>query len=175
IFITTPWYEPFGITPLEAMACGTPVIGSKVGGIKYSVIDGKTGMLIPPKEPEILAERMRLLINNPQIRTAMSEAAIEHVNQNFTWSKVASDIDAIYRSIRPAKPWVESSAVQAYFAEAQQTFHQASEAMSSDIILAADYMATALSKGNKILICGNGGSAAESQHFAAELVGRFEI
>jgi len=175
LFVTTPWYEPFGITPLEAMACGTPVIGSNVGGIKYSVVDGKTGLLIPPREPELLADRMRLLLNNPQIRAAMSQAALQHVNQNFTWSKVADDIHQIYQSIPPATPWVEVSAVEAYFLEAQQTFLQASDAMSSDIILAAEYMAAALAKGNKILICGNGGSAAESQHFAAELVGRFEI
>ncbi|MFN3403070.1 MAG: glycosyltransferase [Cytophagaceae bacterium] len=54
IFISTPWYEPFGITPLEAMACGTPVIGSNVGGIKYSVEHGRTGFLVPPDDPEIL-------------------------------------------------------------------------------------------------------------------------
>src|SRR5690606_16909161 len=56
VFITTPWYEPFGITPLEAMACGTPVIGSNVGGIKYSVADGKTGFLVEPKKPAELAD-----------------------------------------------------------------------------------------------------------------------
>ena len=49
VFVTTPWYEPFGITPLEAMACGTPVIGADVGGIRYSVADGVTGLLVPPK------------------------------------------------------------------------------------------------------------------------------
>lgn len=43
VFVTTPWYEPFGITPLEAMACGTPVIGSNVGGVKFTVSDGETG------------------------------------------------------------------------------------------------------------------------------------
>ncbi|HEU4632919.1 MAG TPA: glycosyltransferase, partial [Flavisolibacter sp.] len=53
IFITTPWYEPFGITPLESMACGTPVIGADVGGIKFSVKDGETGYLIPPKDPQL--------------------------------------------------------------------------------------------------------------------------
>ena len=175
VFITTPWYEPFGITPLEAMACGTPVIGSNVGGIKYSVVDGKTGLLIPPKEPEILAESIRLLLCNPPIRNAMSKAAIEHVHQSFTWEKVASDVHQIYQSVPVKIPWVETSAVESYFTEAQETFQRASEAMSKDIILAAEQMADALSKGNKILICGNGGSAAESQHFAAELVGRFEI
>ena len=49
VFVTTPWYEPFGITPLEAMACGTPVVGANVGGIKFTVVDGKTGFLVPPR------------------------------------------------------------------------------------------------------------------------------
>ena len=49
IFVSTPWYEPFGITPLEAMASGTVVIGSNVGGIKYSVVDGQTGFLVHQK------------------------------------------------------------------------------------------------------------------------------
>src|SRR5205085_10446449 len=43
VFVTTPWYEPFGITPVEAMACARPVIGSDVGGIKSTVVDGETG------------------------------------------------------------------------------------------------------------------------------------
>ncbi len=44
VFISTPWYEPFGITPLEAMACGTPVIGANVGGIKHTVVDERNGL-----------------------------------------------------------------------------------------------------------------------------------
>src|SRR5690606_25842365 len=71
IFITTPWYEPFGITPLEAMACGTPVIGSNVGGLKYSIIDGKTGFLVEPKQPKPLAERIELLIKNPALLSSL--------------------------------------------------------------------------------------------------------
>ncbi len=67
VFVTTPWYEPFGITPIEAMACGTPVIGSNVGGIKFTVKDGETGYLVPPNEPELLAERLLHLLKNPQL------------------------------------------------------------------------------------------------------------
>lgn len=48
VFVTTPWHEPFGITPLEAMACARPVVGSAVGGVKYSIQDGVTGLLVPP-------------------------------------------------------------------------------------------------------------------------------
>src|SRR4051794_24912405 len=51
VFVSVPWYEPFGITPVEAMACGTPVVGSNVGGIKYTVRDGETGYLVPPRDP----------------------------------------------------------------------------------------------------------------------------
>src|SRR5262249_58509935 len=51
VFVTTPWYEPFGITPVEAMACGTPVVGAAVGGIRSTVVDGQTGFLVPPRDP----------------------------------------------------------------------------------------------------------------------------
>src|SRR5437868_12629561 len=68
IFITTPWYEPFGITPLEAMACGTPVIGSNVGGTKYSVDNNKTGFLVPPNNAEMLAQQIELLLYNEKLR-----------------------------------------------------------------------------------------------------------
>ena len=65
VFVTTPWYEPFGITPLEAMACGIPVIGSRVGGLQYSVVEGETGFLVPPHDPPALAVRIAQLHADP--------------------------------------------------------------------------------------------------------------
>ncbi|MFX6637343.1 glycosyltransferase, partial [Acinetobacter baumannii] len=65
VFVTTPWYEPFGITPLEAMACGRPVIGADVGGIRHTVVDGETGYLVPPHDPPALAERLKWLHDDP--------------------------------------------------------------------------------------------------------------
>ena len=56
IFVTTLWYEPFGITPVTAMACGTSVIGSRVEGIKFTVREGQNGYLVAPNDPEVLAE-----------------------------------------------------------------------------------------------------------------------
>src|SRR5690606_8187456 len=57
VCVSTPWYEPFGMTALEAVGCGTPLIGSTVGGIQYSVADGKTCFVVPPKDPVALAEK----------------------------------------------------------------------------------------------------------------------
>jgi D,D-heptose 1,7-bisphosphate phosphatase len=96
VFVTTPWYEPFGITPLEAMACGTPVIGSNVGGIKYTVSDGQTGFLVPPRDPDALAERLALLFSQPSLRHTMGRQAIRRANNHFTWGKVADAISRVY-------------------------------------------------------------------------------
>lgn len=100
IFISTPWYEPFGITPLESMACGTPVIGSNVGGIKYSVLDGKTGFLVPPNDPDTLALKVHSLITNPLLHNQMKKASIQRVKENFTWQKVAVLVSALYKYIQ---------------------------------------------------------------------------
>lgn len=100
VFISTPWYEPFGITPLEAMACGTPVIGSNVGGIKYSVEDGKTGFLVPPNNSEALAEKIRILLSEPAMLTQMKNAAIARVKEKFKWEKVAIMVAELYMQIQ---------------------------------------------------------------------------
>jgi D-inositol-3-phosphate glycosyltransferase len=97
VFVSTPWYEPFGITPLEAMACGTPVVGSDVGGIRYSVADGVTGHLVPPREPQVLAQRLDHLRANPALAAAMGRAGVHRVRSRFTWDRVATDLLDVYR------------------------------------------------------------------------------
>jgi len=99
LFITTPWYEPFGITPLEAMACGTPVIGANVGGVKYSVSDGETGFLVPPNDPEALAKTIQVLMDDQDLLFDMKKQCIERVNSMFTWEKVAENVSAVYERI----------------------------------------------------------------------------
>jgi glycosyltransferase involved in cell wall biosynthesis len=103
VFVSTPWYEPFGITPLEAMACGTPVIGSNVGGIKYSVAHGKTGFLVPPNDPEILSRRVSEIIFDKNVAKAFRLNSIEHVNKFFTWQKVAEDLAMSYENMATNK------------------------------------------------------------------------
>jgi glycosyltransferase involved in cell wall biosynthesis len=99
VFITTPWYEPFGITPLESMACGTPVVGSDVGGIRFSVADGMTGWLVPPNNPEALAERLGELYRDPERRREFGRNAIRRVNAQFTWPKVTRSIGGLYEQV----------------------------------------------------------------------------
>jgi glycosyltransferase involved in cell wall biosynthesis len=103
IFITTPWYEPFGITPLEAMACGTPVIGANVGGIKYSVVDGETGALVSPENPKELADKMNELLADRNELKRLGENAIRRVHQHFTWQSVADKMIVLYEDILQRK------------------------------------------------------------------------
>jgi glycosyltransferase involved in cell wall biosynthesis len=99
IFITTPWYEPFGITPLESMACGTPVVGANVGGIRYSVVDGITGGLVPPNDAGALAARLAEMYRDPERLKEYSRNAIKRVHGQFTWQKVARSIAGCYEQV----------------------------------------------------------------------------
>lgn len=92
IFVTTPWYEPFGITPLEAMACSTPVVGSRVGGISYTVLEKKTGLLVPPKDPLSLANAMAFLYKNPSKMKDFGRQGHHRVKKHFTWQIVGDDL-----------------------------------------------------------------------------------
>lgn len=93
VFVTTPWYEPFGITPVEAMACGTPVIGSSVGGIKYTVRHGVTGLLVPPEDPIALKNALSGILKDVSIRNFFSRKSIERANLHFRWDIMARKMD----------------------------------------------------------------------------------
>jgi D-inositol-3-phosphate glycosyltransferase len=119
VFVTTPWYEPFGITPLEAMACGTPVVGSEVGGIQYSVSNGVTGLLVPPNDPAALAAKLTELYENPALARAMGRAGIKRARQMFTWEQVTQQLVDVYESVRqpqsidlPVPAWRQLHLVQ---------------------------------------------------------------
>ena len=99
VFVTTPWYEPFGMTPLEAMACGTPVVGSAVGGIKYTVLDGETGFLIPPHDPRAIAGAVRRLHASPELRAVMGRHARDRAVSAFSWFDVVRSISALYDEV----------------------------------------------------------------------------
>jgi D-inositol-3-phosphate glycosyltransferase len=177
VFVTTPWYEPFGITPLEAMACGTPVIGANVGGVKYTVKDGETGFLVAPTDPDHLAEKMALLLADQDYLAKMRINALAHVQANFTWEKVAEQMSMCYEGIfhKLLSSDEDVSMIKKAFREAIETIHQTADVLSTEISVVGELLSKTLAAGKKILVCGNGGSAAESQHMVAELVGRFEV
>lgn len=103
VAVTTPWYEPFGLTPLEGMACGRPVIGSAVGGITFTIADGETGYLVPPRDPAALAARLYALLSDTALRTRMGRAARARVEREFTWPLVAERTAALYDTLLAAR------------------------------------------------------------------------
>jgi glycosyltransferase involved in cell wall biosynthesis len=90
VAVSVPHYEPFGMTPLEAMACAKPVVGSRVGGIKTSVADDETGYLVPPRDPETLAERVLRLLSDPALQFRLGSAARRRIEEHYTWERVAA-------------------------------------------------------------------------------------
>jgi D-inositol-3-phosphate glycosyltransferase len=180
VFVTTPWYEPFGITPLEAMACGTPVVGANVGGIKYSVRDGETGYLVPPHDPDALAQKIYELLSDTSLLEWMKRNAIKRVNAMFTWAQVADKMSLLYDRICVTSPVKDPDErdyefIDDAFDQAIETIKRSKKILASSIQEAAALLTECFSKNKKVLVCGNGGSAAESQHLVAELVGRFEL
>lgn len=119
VFITTPWYEPFGITPLESMACGTPVIGANVGGIKYSVKHGETGYLVPAKNPAALAARLDVLLASPLLLKKLAANAIKRVHRYFTWLKISRYMAMVYDEILNQK--MDKKELYASMPKAQRT------------------------------------------------------
>jgi glycosyltransferase involved in cell wall biosynthesis len=99
IVVSVPWYEPFGIVPVEAMACGRPVVGSAVGGLLDTVVPGVTGELVPPREPAALAQTLRRLLDDPDRRRRYGEAGRRRAVEYYDWSAVVAETESVYRSV----------------------------------------------------------------------------
>jgi D-inositol-3-phosphate glycosyltransferase len=97
--VCVPWYEPFGIVPLEAMACGVPVVVSAVGGLVDSVVDGVTGVHVPPRRPDRLAEALRDLLSEPDRRAALGAAGAKRANSRYGWDRVADATLKVYATL----------------------------------------------------------------------------
>jgi D-inositol-3-phosphate glycosyltransferase len=97
--VCTPWYEPFGIAALEAMACGVPVVASAVGGLTDSIVHGTTGLLVPSRDPAALAAAARALLAEPAMRAAYGEAGARRARRWYSWPRVAAQTENVYRRL----------------------------------------------------------------------------
>jgi len=98
VLVMPSHYESFGMVALEAMACGTPVIASEVGGLAYLVRDGETGFTIPAEEPDTLCEKLSWLLNDDDLHARMSGQAAQYA-QDYAWEKIANQIVGEYKKL----------------------------------------------------------------------------
>jgi D-inositol-3-phosphate glycosyltransferase len=91
-------YESFGMVALEAMACGTPVVASGVGGLLYLVRDGRTGFHIPDSDPAALADRLQMLLTDPQLRHELGRHAA-NVARSYSWERITDQVMTLYESV----------------------------------------------------------------------------
>ena len=200
VLLATPWYEPFGIAVLEAMAAGLPVVASAVGGMLDTVRDGVTGRLVPVDEtghldPVALADAVRDVVDEPATAARMGAAGREVARQRYDWARVAAATEAAYdlvlgnlRDVTGRDPGTDDAAVRR---PARRRTRQTTRAWLREhvgelegVLVALEAQGDRLDRwgrqlvdvvdaGGRLIVAGNGGSAAEAQHLTAELVGRF--
>jgi glycosyltransferase involved in cell wall biosynthesis len=96
LLVSVSEYDPSGLTSIQAMACGTPVIASAAGGQVDAVVDGVTGILVPPGRPAILAQRIRQLLQHPMLLEAFSVAASDRAQSRYSWKRIADETLSVY-------------------------------------------------------------------------------
>jgi glycosyltransferase involved in cell wall biosynthesis len=101
LVLAVPWYEPFGIVPLEAMACGTPVVASAVGGMLDTVVHRLTGEHVPPRDPAALAAAVRRLTSDQAALRRAGRAGVERVRRRYGWPRVAAETEDVYSALVP--------------------------------------------------------------------------
>jgi glycosyltransferase involved in cell wall biosynthesis len=102
LFVSTTEYEPSATLSLQAMACGTPVVAPAVGSQLDAVVDGTTGILVPPGRPALLAHRIRQLLGHPMLLEAFSAAAADRARSRYSWERITQETIAVYSSLNAA-------------------------------------------------------------------------
>lgn len=97
--VCVPWYEPFGIVPIEAMACEVPVVASCVGGLVDSVVDHVSGLHVAPRQPASLAATLRELLGDPALRRRLGRGGLARARARYGWPRVAEATMEVYASV----------------------------------------------------------------------------
>lgn len=97
VLVMPSHYESFGLVALEAMACGTPVVASQVGGLGFLVQDGVTGYVVQDDNPILLADRLEQLLRHPDLRSRLGQQAAEYA-QNYAWEKIVQRMIQVYET-----------------------------------------------------------------------------
>ena len=134
---------------------------------------------MPPGNPEALAERLAYLYGHPKLLEVLGRQGHRRAIDLFNWQRVTKSIAALYEEVLASRGRGRDDGrllgiVEGGFQEAKAALEHASRLMPAPILDAADVLATCLRAGGKIMVCGNGGSAADGQHFVGELVGKFK-
>lgn len=180
--VSVPWYEPFGIVPLEAMACGVPIVASAVGGMIDTVLDDVTGVQVAPRDPERLAGALATLLADPARRKAYGRAGTERARRLYDWGRVAATTLDVYGKVARTQPRRARRSAGGFPAlpDGREHLHALREALERfepeiEALQAwGERLAGVLLAGGRLLVAGNGGSAAQAQHLSAELVGRYQ-
>jgi type III pantothenate kinase len=192
--VSVPWYEPFGITPVEAMACGVPIVASAVGGMIDTVLDDVTGVQVAPRDPDRLAEALRALLADPQRRAEYGRAGAERARRFYDWARIGASTLSVYERLMPSRSSsrresrtrssapgdrrpVRRTVAAAAGHERLGSLRAALDRLEGELDKLQGWgvrLAEILIGGGRLLTVGNGGSAAQAQHLTAELVGRYE-
>jgi glycosyltransferase involved in cell wall biosynthesis/phosphoheptose isomerase len=184
VVVSVPWYEPFGIAPVEAMACGVPVVASAVGGMVDTIVDGVTGVHVPPRDPERLAGALRALLDDPGRRLEYGRAGVQRARRLYDWNRIAAaTLDVYFRVARRGRRARRLRKAAGHFElppsanEHVGALLESLQRLNGELETLARWgerLAVRLLEGGRLLAAGNGGSAAQAQHLTAELVGRYQ-